>query len=119
MSHSVLEQVSPQAATLQDLFTVPPGYSADIASVSICNTTGVDRIVRLAIVKGGGATVSASYVLYDAALPPKMTLEWSISEDLRLGGGDTIRIYADAAGVAFGVFGTTDAVQSSTSLMGA
>ena len=115
MSYSLLEAVSPRAASLDDLFTVPAGYTAHVASIAICNVSGTPRVVRLAFVKGGGTINAAHYVLYDAPLPVGYTLEWGLAQPLTLAASDTIRIYADTANVAFSVFGELE--QSGVSLV--
>jgi hypothetical protein len=106
---SLLEQRTPAATTEDTLYTVPAGFSVGLASVTICNTSGAARTFRLAIVKGGGATATASYVFYDLALPAATTREWCHAQPVALGGGDAIRIYASGTGVAFGAFGTKEA----------
>jgi hypothetical protein len=102
---SLLEQNSPAAGTEVTLYEVPAGKIAYLASVTMCNASIGTRYVRLAIVKGGGATNVACFLMYDQALPPSITLEWWQSELLALQAGDVIRVYANDVSVAFGVFG--------------
>ena len=106
MSVSLLEQASPAAATNFTLYDVPGGYAAKVAAVTMCNTSGAARTVRLAIVRGGGTTGLGSWVLYDAAVPAAQTLEWYQAEDLLLDEFDSVRIYCSGTGMAFGLFGT-------------
>lgn len=105
MTVSLLEQRTPAASTLEELYSVEIGATAHVASITICNASGAARKVRLSIVRGGGVTSTASYVLFDTPLPAETTLEWSQLQDLALVAGDSIRVYANGVDVAFGVFG--------------
>lgn len=110
MSFACLEQRAPGAASEDTLYTVPEGITVHLASISMCNTSGTARTVRLAIVKGGGYTSTANYVLYNCPIPADTMLEWYQAQPVIFNTGDAIRIFASGTGVAFSAFGEEERV---------
>lgn len=87
------------ATTNVTLYTVPANRRA-VFTVSLCNRTAADILVRIAL--QSGTLTDADYLEFDATLPPNGVLERS---GLILTGAQYVMVRASAAGVSAVVFG--------------
>lgn len=100
----VLGQANPAATTLTDLYTVPASTEAVVSTIAICNRTSSNRTFRVSVAIGGAADSLEQYVYYDTLVLKNDSIFATIG--VTLGAGDKVRIYADAVGLSFSLFGT-------------
>lgn len=99
----VLGQLSPQATTQRTLYTVPTGARTQVATIYGCNQAGGSGTVRISVVTSSAGSVGAqSYLYYDKTVAANDTL---IAENVTLGPGDSIGVYASSASFSFTAFG--------------
>jgi hypothetical protein len=103
MAYKVLGQVSPSAATLTDVYTVPASTSAVLSSIVVCNRSSTPTTFRVGIAVAGAATDVKQYIAYDAALEANEV--WTYTVGVTLAATDVVRIYATLATVSCNVFG--------------
>ena len=106
MAKKVLGQSNPAATTNTVLYTAGSGKEAVVSSISVANLTATAATFRLIIQPS--ADVSATilnkqYFGYDITLGASDST--IISVGLTLATGDTIKVYASTANVAFQAFG--------------
>jgi hypothetical protein len=102
-TYKTLGQSDPVAATLTDLYTVPPSTSAIVAGVTICNRSAVPTSVRIAVSVGGGAVANKDYLCYDMPIPANATV--TLQPGATLAATDKLRCYATLATISFNAFG--------------
>lgn len=102
-AYKVLGQVSPAAATLTTLYTIPGATSAVASTISICNY-GVSTLVRVAVRPAGAAIANQHYVVYDTTISANDTLLMTLG--LTLATTDVVSVQAGTATVAFNLYGT-------------
>ena len=100
----VLGQADPAATTLTALYTVPGATSAVASSLTIANRTGSTKTVRVSVAIAGAGDAVEQYIIYDVKILKNdfMTLTLGIT----LAATDVVRVYVDALGVSFNLFGT-------------
>ena len=94
-------QSNPDAATPDDLYTVPAGKEAVISTLSVANV-GVDASFRIAV-RPGGATISDEhYIVYEASIPAGESKFFTIG--MALATTDVVTVRASTVDVAFTAF---------------
>lgn len=101
--YKVLGQVSPAATTATTLYTVPSATSAVCSTITICNY-GVSTLYRIAIRPAGTTLANQHYIAYDAGINANETVFLTLG--ITLAATDVVTVYAGAATVAFGLFGS-------------
>lgn len=105
VSPKVLGQVSPLAATLTDLYTVPAGTSGIMSSVVVTNRSTTATSFRIAIAVAGAPDDVKQYIHYDIPIGGNDTFLWATDIGVGLGPGDVVRVYAALATLSFAAFG--------------
>jgi hypothetical protein len=100
----VLGQANPAATTLTALYTVPAATSVVASTISICNRTGVKRTFRVSVAKAGAGDSLEQYLFYDTPILKNDSIFATIG--ITLEATDVVRVYVDAVGVSFNLFGT-------------
>jgi len=100
----VLAQSNPSATTLTDMYTVPGSTTAVISTLCICNRTAATRTVRVSIAIGGASDSLEQYIYYDVKVLKNDSTFATIG--ITLAATDVMRVYTDAIGVSFSIFGT-------------
>ena len=98
-----LGQVSPNAITETDLYTVGAGTSTVISSIVICNRSATQATFRVSISVSGGATATKDYIYYDLIIAGNDTFVATIG--MTLAATDKIRVYSSTANLSFNLFG--------------
>lgn len=99
----VLGQANPAATTLTALYTVPGSTYATASTLAICNRTTSPKTVRVSVAVGGAADDLKQYIFYDLMVLKNDSVFVTIG--LTLAAGDVVRVYTDAIGVSFSLFG--------------
>lgn len=102
-TYKILGQISPQARTNAVLYTAPTDKAVVCSTLSICNC-GTSTTVRVAVVKNGTIMSNANYIVYDCTVDQHDTIFLTIG--VTLSASDYMMVYAESAGVAFGLFGS-------------
>ena len=101
----LLGQSAPNATTLTPLYTAPCCCRATIDTLTICNRSAVATTFRISVSPKGVADAVAHYLYYDTAIAGNVTV--NLTElNLKLTETDELRVYATAATLSFGAFGT-------------
>jgi hypothetical protein len=106
MAKKVLGQSNPAATTNTVLYTVTALKEAVVSSISVANLTATAATFRLIIQPSAdvsGTILSKQYLGYDITVGASESTIITIG--LTLAAGDTIKVYASTANVAFQVFG--------------
>jgi hypothetical protein len=99
----VLGQLSPSAASLSTLYTVPALTSAVCSSIVICNQSATPTTFRIAIRPAGASIDPKHYIYYNVAINGNDTFVSTIG--ISFATADVISVYATLATVSFNVFG--------------
>lgn len=102
-TRKILGQSNIAAATLTDVYTVPPLTEVVNSSIFICNRSGAVRTFRVSIAKAGAADDGKQYIYYNEALPKDTTFVFTTG--ITLGAGDVIRVYSNGNNVSVNIFG--------------
>jgi hypothetical protein len=100
----VLGQANPAATTLTPLYTVPAATEAVASTLVIANRTGSNIKVRVSVAVAGAADSPEQYILYERLILKEDSDFFTIG--LTLAATDVVRVYTDAAGASFNLFGT-------------
>ena len=100
----ILGQVSPNAATVSTLYTVPASTQSVVSTINVCNTTASPTTCRIAAIPNGESLSLKHYIAFDATIGAKDSVSLTIG--VTLGTGDTLSVYASTASVSFGAFGS-------------
>lgn len=100
----VLGQLSPSAASLQSLYTVPGGTTqAVVSTIQVCHCGATAANFRLSVAVAGAADDPSQYIYYDLPLMPNDV--FSMTTGFTLGPTDELRCYSDVGDVSFSAFG--------------
>lgn len=99
----VLGQVSPSAASLTTLYTVPSATSTVTSTIVVANRSGIATTFRIAIRPAGAAVSDQHYIAYD--MPIAGYDNWAGTIGLTLAATDVISVYATLATLSFSVYG--------------
>jgi len=106
-SIKVLGQLSPVAATLSTLYTVPAQAQTTVSSITACNTGSSPVTIRISVAVANAADNVKQYIYYDYVVGAKDTLLIIIG--MTLNESDVVRVYASSTNVAFNIFGVETA----------
>lgn len=103
-TYKVLGQSNPAAVTATTLYTVPAATSVVVSTITVCNQTAVNGTYRIAVRPGGEALAAKHYIAYDGVIPALDTI--AITIGVTLAATDVVTVYASAATLSFGLFGS-------------
>lgn len=89
--------------SLSTPYTVPSSTRGLVKNIDICNTTAVDRLVKVYLVPSGDSAGTANSLMYDVTIPANGIFQWTGIQVLNA--GDTIQVSADAVGCTINVSG--------------
>jgi hypothetical protein len=99
----VLGQLNPGAATLTDVYTVPPVTNAVVSTITVANRDATATEFRIAVSPAGAPISDQHYLYYDIPIPGNETFTTTIGISLET--TDVIRVRATLATLSFNVFG--------------
>lgn len=102
-TYKVLGQLSPAAVTYDTLYTVPVNTSAVCSTLSVCNR-GPSTAYRIAVRPAGATLTDKHYIIYDNYVNQYDTMFLTLG--VTLAAGDVVTVYAAAATLSFGLFGS-------------
>ncbi len=102
-TYKVLAQLACAATTLQDVYTVPSGKAAEIATVIIANRSASSVAFRLSLAVAGAADDNKQYTHYNLVIPGNDSIE--INDRFDLATTDVLRVYAASANLSVNVIG--------------
>jgi hypothetical protein len=100
----VLGQSNPAATTLTAMYTVPGATSAVVSTLVIANRTSSNKMARVSVAVGGAADSLEQYIFYDVLILKNDSVFATIG--MTLAATDVVRVYTDAVGLSFTLFGT-------------
>lgn len=104
-NYKVLGQISPSAATLTTLYTVPSNTQAVCSTLSVCNTASSGITYRVAIRPTGEAIATRHYLVYDSSVAANDSIFLTLG--VSLSGTDIVSVYAATSGtLSFNLFGS-------------
>jgi hypothetical protein len=103
----LLAQLNPGATTATVLYTVSTGVDVEITRLYVCNQAAGAGTFRVAVVRANETLGAKSYLYYDAAIAANAT---TVLENITLGAGDIISVYASSANQSFNLFGSENAI---------
>lgn len=106
----ILGSQKPAATTDATLYTVPSGRRCVVSTLSVAEVGGAAATFRLHAVASGGSPSVSNAIAYEIALPAKS--RYGFTEGYTLSAGQSIRVYASTANVAFTLFGEETDVPS-------
>jgi len=98
-----LGNVSPAAATVTPLYSVPAAAAALTSSLVICNTNPAVVTVRVSHAAAANPDAAVQYIYYDHEIDPNDTFIATIG--LTMASIDVMRCYASTTGVNFHLYG--------------
>jgi hypothetical protein len=102
MATGILGQALLTAVTSTTVYTVPAGKTSSL-TVNFCNQNSSDTTkIRLSITPSGAAANTATYMEYDANIPPNGVLERGA---IVLGTGQNVIVRATSSDVSCVVYG--------------
>lgn len=99
----VLGQVAAPATTLTTLYTVPASTEVTASTIVICNRTTSNRTARVSVAVAGASDSLEQYIYYDVLVLKNDSVFATIG--ITLSATDVVRVYADAVGLSFNLFG--------------
>jgi hypothetical protein len=90
-------------ATPSIFYTVPANTRTFVKDIDICNTTAVDKLIRVYLVPSGDSAGTDNALFYDLTIPGNGTLQWTGSQILEV--GDIIQAEADVVGCTLNASG--------------
>jgi hypothetical protein len=103
-NYGIIAQASPGATSLTVAYTVPPGRTAVISSIVVCNHGATDKTFRVSVAKAGEGDGNKQYLVRDAPIEGNSTV--SLQLGITLSAADEVRVYISATTVSFNLFGT-------------
>jgi hypothetical protein len=103
-TYKVLGQVSPEATTDTNLYTVPASTETVASTLVICNRSTTSATYRVAVRVAGATVSNKDYIAFDAPIPGSDTIALTLG--LTLGATDVVTVRASTADVSFSVFGS-------------
>lgn len=86
-------------STYGTLYTVASTTQLTVTDICICNTGTTAETFYLSFVPSGGTAGAANALFFAAPIQPKMTIQWTGTQDIDAGG--TIQGYASSSSVTF------------------
>ena len=103
-TYKVLGQANPAATTATTLYTAPSATSVVVSTISVCNQAAVNGTYRIAVRPAGEALAAKHYLAYDGTIPANDSI--AITIGVTLAATDVVTVYASAATMSFGLFGS-------------
>lgn len=103
-TYKVLAQSAPSATTNTDVYTVGAGKQAIVSTITIANRSASSRTYRIAIRPSGATLANQHYLAYDVVLAANDTTALTLG--ITLTATDVVTVYASAADLSFGIFGS-------------
>lgn len=103
----LLAQINPAATTATTLYTVSTGVDTEVTRLYVCNQAGGAGTFRVAVVRANETLGAKSYLYYDTAIAANAT---TILENITLGAGDFIVVYASSTSQSFNLFGAENSI---------
>jgi hypothetical protein len=103
-TYKVLAQSAPSATTNTDIYTVGSGKQAIVSTITVANRSATARTYRIAIRPAGDVLANQHYIAYDVTVGGNDTTPLTIG--VTLTATDVITVYASAADLSFGIFGS-------------
>ena len=103
-TYKVLAQSAPSATTNTDVYTVGSGKQAIVSTITIANRSASARTYRIAIRPAGATLANQHYIAYDVVLAANDTTALTLG--ITLTATDVVTVYASAADLSFGIFGS-------------
>lgn len=82
--------------TPSTFYIVPANTRTFVKDIDICNTTAVNKLIRVYLVPTGDSASIDNALFYDLTIPANGNLQWTGSQIIEE--DDTIQIEADAVG---------------------
>ncbi len=102
-AYKVLAQSAPSATTNTDMLTVGAGKSVVASTVTVCNRGTTAAQYRIAVRPSGVSLANQHYIVYDANVMGRDTVNLTIG--LTLAATDVVTVYASSANLTFSMFG--------------
>ena len=103
-AYKVLGQSAPSATTNTDVYTVGAGKQAIVSTITIANRSAGAKSYRIAVRPAGATLANQHYLAYDVAIAANDTTALTIG--ITLTATDVVTVYASAADLSFGIFGS-------------
>ena len=103
-TYKILGQSVPTANTFFDIYAVPSGASAIVATVNACNLTAANVTFRLAAKQANATLTARQYIVFDTVIPAQDSIGLSLG--LTLANTDVLTAFSFQGNVSFNVFGT-------------
>lgn len=103
-TYKVLGQNTPTANTVTTLYTVPANTSAVVSTVTICNQSGSNSTVGIAVCPANTTVTTSQYIVNSAVITVADTIFLTVG--VTLAATDTIRVVSTTANVSFNAFGS-------------
>jgi hypothetical protein len=103
-TYKVLGQNTPSANTVTTLYTVAANTSAVVSTIAICNQSGSNSSVGIAVCPANTAVTTSQYIVNSASIVANDTIFLTVG--VTLATTDTIRVIASTANVSFNAFGS-------------
>ena len=103
-TYKVLAQSAPSATTNTDVYTVGAGKQAIVSTITVANRSASARTYRIAIRPSGATLANQHYLAYDVVLAANDTTALTLG--ITLTATDVVTVYASAADLSFGIFGS-------------
>lgn len=98
-----LGQLSPSAATLTDIYTVPALTTAHVLTIQVANRSSTVTSFRIAHAVAGAADDVKQFLYYDVAIGGNDSLQ--VATFIPMQTTDVLRVYATLATLSFGIWG--------------
>ena len=102
--YKVIAQSAPSATTNTDIYTVGAGKQAIVSTITIANRSAATETYRIAIRPAGATLANQHYLAYDVVLAANDTTALTLG--ITLTATDVVTVYASAADLSFGIFGS-------------
>lgn len=103
-TYKVLGQNTPSANTVTTMYTVPANTSAVVSTITICNQSGSNSSVGIAVCPANTSVTTSQYIVNSATVVANDTIFLTVG--VTLDATDTIRVIASTANVSFNAFGS-------------
>jgi hypothetical protein len=85
-------------------YTVPAFNEAVISTITVCNQTSGNALIRAAVRPNGANISTEHYFVYDATITGNET--FALTFGITMDSTDVLDVYSDTANVSFSVFGS-------------
>jgi len=103
-AYKVLGQISPNANTLSNVYTVPASNSAVISTITICNQTASNASYSIAVAPSGAADNVKHYIIRGGVVPAADSI--GVTLGITIDASDVVRCNTNSGSVSFNIFGS-------------